>query len=137
MMLNFNNIYALLCVITAGITVIIIVYMLLKSDRRVKIGKDSAILGGKSNSSIRTWVDKVNNDYNTISAKLDAALTNQREMNFNVMRLLILNDNLPLNVQSDIYDKYKSLGGNTWMDAYVAINLKPRIDQTLQETKNE
>jgi hypothetical protein len=48
------------------------------------------------------------------------------KMEFDLLRLLILNDHIPRYERMRIYDVYKSKGGNSWLDSWVDTNLRAK-----------
>jgi hypothetical protein len=118
-------------------TLIVIVLLLARRKARLKAGKEGVDLGFGTDSelslSLKIFIDRTNAQFEDIKAGLKKCLDNQHEIKLDIMRLQILNTQMPPNDRLEKYDEYKKEGGNGWMDTYVEDFLKPEVERVMRE----
>jgi hypothetical protein len=141
-MQHINNLYAMVSIITVVIGGLIAFGLVLKHKRRIKIGPNGQLLDMSSqdeqvehrvDARLRTLIDEFKVSVESIGTSIDACLKNQLQMELSIMRLQIVNDQMPPKDRLDIYDAYKKKGGNNWIDTYVVMVLRPLVKRSIAE----
>jgi hypothetical protein len=118
------------------VTLIVLVVLLVNKKTNIKAGKGGIELGfGPSHElslSLKTFIDRTNASLLDIEADLKKSLENQHELKLDIMRLQILNTQMPPNDRLEKYDEYKKEGGNGWMDTYVDDFLRPLVEAAMK-----
>jgi hypothetical protein len=123
--------------VAAACTAIIVVVILLVNKRAgLKAGKDGVEFGfgfsPELSLSLKTFIDRTNTDLEDIKTELKKCLENQHEIKLDIMRLQILNTQMPPNDRLEKYDEYKKEGGNGWLDTYVNDFLRPLVEAVMK-----
>jgi hypothetical protein len=54
------------------------------------------------------------------------------DIKLDIMRLQCINETLPVTTRARIYEEYKRLGGNHWLDLYYKKHLQPLLEKEVK-----
>jgi hypothetical protein len=53
------------------------------------------------------------------------------DMEMTLLKVAICNEDLPTAERCNIYERYKKMGGNAWVEQYFIDKIKPRIHESI------
>ena len=80
------------------------------------IGKQGIIFNNKENADVKT----IKSELEQIKQELITVKKYNKRLELALLRLQILSDELSLETKLSLYDEYKYLGGNSYIDLYIS-----------------
>ncbi|MDR1248994.1 MAG: hypothetical protein LBK63_06800, partial [Treponema sp.] len=92
----------------------------------VKLDKeDGLIIGGGYQETNRQW-EELQNAVHQTSRDVKAMTERMETMDMTLLKVAICNEALPTAERCELYERYKKLGGNSWVEQYFIDKIKPR-----------
>jgi hypothetical protein len=97
----------------------------------VRIDKeDGLIIGGGYQETNRQW-GALQDAVHQTSRDVKALAERMETMDVTLLKVAICNEELPTAERCDLYERYKKLGYNSWVEQYFTDKIKPRIHESI------